>query len=97
MDIEKEVHFFDRFEAELQKLGLVKDQENVARTMYDSAARVSLTQLRRILRGNTIEEDFTLEVTTGTVPMDRYDAFVAETHRTDDAFRASTHVRPPTP
>lgn len=47
--------------------------------------------------GNTIEEDFTLEVTTGTVPKDRYDAFVAETHRTDDAFRASTHVKPPAP
>lgn len=47
--------------------------------------------------GNTIEEDFTLEVTTGTVPMDRYDAFVAETHRTDDAFRASTRITPPTP
>ncbi len=47
--------------------------------------------------GNTIEEDFTLEVTTGTVPQGKYDSFVAETHRTDDAFRASTHVKPPTP
>ncbi len=45
----------------------------------------------------TIEEDFTLDVTTGTIPKDRYDAFVAETHRTDDAFRASTRVKPPTP
>jgi hypothetical protein len=47
--------------------------------------------------GNAIEEDFTLEVTTGTVPMDKYETFVTETHRTDDAFRASTHVKPPTP
>ena len=47
--------------------------------------------------GNTIEEDFTLEVSTGTVPREKYDAFVTETHRTDDAFRASTRVKPPTP
>jgi dipeptidyl-peptidase-3 len=45
------------WDPELKKLGLVTDQENVARAMYDNAARVSLTQLRRILRGNTIEED----------------------------------------
>lgn len=57
-----------------------------------------LSAQRKIsVAGNTIEEDFTLEVTTGTVPKNRYDAFVAETHRTDDAFRASTHVKPPTP
>ena len=45
------------WDPELKKLGLVTDQENVARAMYDNAARVSLTQLRRILRGSTIEED----------------------------------------
>src|SRR4029079_13908104 len=44
--------------------------------------------------GNTVEEDFTLEVSTGTVPRDKYDAFVTEIHRTDDAFRASTRVKP---
>jgi hypothetical protein len=47
--------------------------------------------------GNTIEEDFTLEVSTGTVPREKYDAFVTETHRTDDAFRASTRVKPQAP
>jgi dipeptidyl-peptidase-3 len=41
----------------LQELGLVKDQDEVARAMYDSAARAPLTQLRRIPRGDTIEED----------------------------------------
>jgi hypothetical protein len=57
-----------------------------------------LSAQRKIsVAGNTIEEDFTLEVTTGTVPKERYDAFVAEAHRTDDAFRASTHVKPPPP
>jgi dipeptidyl-peptidase-3 len=45
------------WDPELKKLGLITDQENVARAMYDNAARVSLTQLRRIPRGTTIEED----------------------------------------
>jgi dipeptidyl-peptidase-3 len=45
------------WDPELKKLGLVADQENVARAMYDNAARASLVQLRRILRGSTIEED----------------------------------------
>jgi dipeptidyl-peptidase III len=41
----------------LKTLGLVKNQEEVARAMYDDAARAPLTQLRRIPRGETIEED----------------------------------------
>jgi dipeptidyl-peptidase III len=45
------------WDPEMKKLGLVSDQENVARAMYDNAARVALTQLRRIQKGNTIEED----------------------------------------
>jgi dipeptidyl-peptidase-3 len=45
------------WDPKLKDLGLVKDQENVAKAMYDSAARVALTQLRRIPRGTTIEED----------------------------------------
>jgi dipeptidyl-peptidase-3 len=45
------------WDPKLKELGLVTDQEAVARTMYDSAARAPLTQLRRIPRGDTIEED----------------------------------------
>ncbi len=45
------------WDPKLQQLGLVTDQDAIAKTMYDSAARVALTQLRRIPRGNTIEED----------------------------------------
>jgi dipeptidyl-peptidase III len=45
------------WDPELKKLGLISDQESVARAMYDNAARVSLMQLRRIARGDTIEED----------------------------------------
>src|SRR6185503_19662364 len=45
------------WDPKLKELGLLKDQEGVARAMYDNAARVALTQLRRIQRGTTIEED----------------------------------------
>jgi hypothetical protein len=45
------------WDPKLKELGLVTDQETVARAMYDGAARVALTQLRRIPRGTTIEED----------------------------------------
>jgi dipeptidyl-peptidase-3 len=45
------------WDPKLKELGLVKEQEEVARAMYDSAARAPLTQLRRIPKGETIEED----------------------------------------
>jgi dipeptidyl-peptidase-3 len=45
------------WDPKLKELGLLRDQEAVARTMYDSSARVALTQLRRIPKGDTIEED----------------------------------------
>src|SRR5436190_5093774 len=41
----------------LKELGLVNDQDEVAKAMYDNAARAPLTQLRRIPKGDTIEED----------------------------------------
>jgi dipeptidyl-peptidase-3 len=45
------------WDPKLKALGLVQNQEEVAKAMYDSAAMVALTQLRRIPRGDTIEED----------------------------------------
>jgi dipeptidyl-peptidase-3 len=45
------------WDPKLAELGLVKDQEDVAKAMYDNAARAPLTQLRRIPKGDTIEED----------------------------------------
>lgn len=54
-----------------------------------------LSASRKIsVSGTSIEEDFTLDVATGTVPRDKYDAFVTSAHSTDDAFRASTRVKP---
>lgn len=45
------------WDPKLKELGLVTDQEEVAKAMYDSAAQVALSQLRRIPKGDTIEED----------------------------------------
>ncbi len=43
--------------------------------------------------GNLVEEDFVLAIPTGTVPRDRYDAFVADAHRTDDAFMGGIRLK----
>jgi len=48
---------YNVWDPKLKELGLVSDQESVARTMYDSAVRAAVTQLRRIPHGDTIEED----------------------------------------
>ncbi len=46
------------WDPKLKELGLIDgNQDEVAKAMYDSAALVVLTQLRRIPRGDTIEED----------------------------------------
>jgi dipeptidyl-peptidase III len=45
------------WDPKLKELGLVKDQDDVVKAMYDNAARAPLTQLRRIPKGDTIEED----------------------------------------
>ncbi len=44
------------FDPKLQQLGLISSPE-VAKAMYDSSARVALTQLRKMPKGDTIEED----------------------------------------
>jgi dipeptidyl-peptidase-3 len=45
------------WDPKLKELGLITNQEEVAKAMYDSAAEVALIQLRRIPHGGTIEED----------------------------------------
>ncbi len=47
---------WNAFDPKLQELGLISSPD-VAKAMYNSAARVALTQLRRILKGDSIEED----------------------------------------
>jgi dipeptidyl-peptidase-3 len=48
---------WNAWDPKLQELGLVSNQDEVAKAMYDGAAMVALTQLRRIPKGDTIEED----------------------------------------
>jgi dipeptidyl-peptidase-3 len=48
---------WNAWDPKLKDLGLVSNQDEVAKAMYDSAAMVALTQLRRIPHGDTIEED----------------------------------------
>ena len=45
------------WDPKLKELNLVKEQDEIAKAMYDNAARAPLTQLRRIPKGDTIEED----------------------------------------
>ncbi len=44
------------FDPKLKELGLV-DSNEIGRAMYDGSARTMMTQLRRITKGDTIEED----------------------------------------
>jgi len=48
---------WNAWDPKLKELGLVSNQDEVAKAMYDSAAMVALIQLRRIPHGDTIEED----------------------------------------
>jgi dipeptidyl-peptidase III len=45
------------WDPKLAELGLLSDQNEVAKAMYDSTVLAPLMQLRRIPRGDTIEED----------------------------------------
>jgi dipeptidyl-peptidase-3 len=52
--------YWNIFDPKLKELGLLgaeKDTDEIGRTMYDSAARTLVVQLRRIPTGDTIEED----------------------------------------
>jgi len=48
---------WNAWDPKLKELGLVSDQEEVAKAMYDRSTLAVLLQLRRITRGDTIEED----------------------------------------
>ncbi len=49
--------YWNVWDPKLKELGLVQNQDEVAKAMYDSAASTMLQQLRRIPKGDTIEED----------------------------------------
>jgi dipeptidyl-peptidase III len=67
------------FDPKLKELGLVSS-DDVGRTMYDDAARQMLLQLRRIPKGDTIEEDHERDrQLIGKYIMDKTGAIVTET------------------
>ena len=45
------------WDPKLKELGVISNQEEVAKAMYDGAARTALVQLSSIRKGDTIEED----------------------------------------
>ena len=49
--------YWNVWDPKLKELGLVQNQDEVAKAMYDGAAATVLQQLRRIPKGDTIEED----------------------------------------
>jgi dipeptidyl-peptidase III len=49
--------YWNVWDPKLKDLGLVQNQDEVAKAMYDGAASTMLQQLRRIPKGDTIEED----------------------------------------
>src|SRR5713226_1320700 len=48
---------WNAWDPKLKELGLLSNREEIAKAMYDSAVLAPLTQLRRIPKGETIEED----------------------------------------
>ena len=48
---------WNAWDPKLKELGLVSDQDEVAKAMYDRSTLAVLLQLRRITKGDTIEED----------------------------------------
>jgi hypothetical protein len=45
--------------------------------------------------GSVVEDDFILDVATGTIPAAEYDAFVGAAHAADDGFLAAVRVAMP--
>jgi hypothetical protein len=63
---------------------------------FDAVVPLVRASRKLSVTGTVVDDDFTLEVTTGTVARDGYEAFVTALRRTDDAFRASIRVHPAT-
>ncbi len=61
---------------------------------FDAKGDVLAATRKIAVAPNAIEDDFTLTVSTGTVKPEAYGAFATDAHRIDDAFLASTRVKP---
>lgn len=70
--------YWNIFDPKLKELGVV-DSDEIGRAMYDSAASTMLVQLRRIPKGDTIEEDHMRgRQLTARYVMDKTDAIAVE-------------------
>ena len=69
---------------------------SVARVPGAFEVHDSIVSASRKIRvaANVVEDEFALSVSTGTVAADHYGAFVADAHKVDDAFLASTRIKP---
>ena len=61
---------------------------------FETKSRELEASRKIAVNGNVVEEEFALGVATGMVDANRYASFVADAHGTDDAFLASTRVKP---
>jgi hypothetical protein len=72
---------------------------NVARMPGPLDVKAKLVDASRKLAvsggGSVVEDDFILDVSTGTIPAAEYDAFVGAAHAADDGFLATVRVAMP--
>jgi hypothetical protein len=61
---------------------------DVKAKLVDATRKLTVT-------GDALEDDFTLDVATGTIPPAEYDAFVGGAHAADDGFLAAVRVAMP--
>jgi hypothetical protein len=61
---------------------------DVKAKLVDASRKLTVT-------GDALEDDFTLDVATGTIPPAEYDAFVGGAHAADDGFLAAVRVAMP--
>jgi hypothetical protein len=63
---------------------------DVKAKLVDASRKLTVTGA-----GNVLEDDFVLDVSTGTIPPAEYDAFVGGAHAADDGFLAAVRVAMP--
>jgi hypothetical protein len=61
---------------------------------YDVVTPELTAKRMQAVNGAVVEDDFTLDVPTGTIAATKYDGFVRNAHRTDDAFLSGTWIKP---
>ncbi len=63
--------------------------------LVDATRKLTVTGDGRATSSAAIEDDFVLDVSTGTIPAGEYDAFVGAAHAADDGFLAAVRIAMP--